>query len=378
MVSERGTALILPIRRRRHRLIRGACLVDIGRMTAQPDSRRIAVGFLIGVPVSLLFLWLAFRGTDRAAVADAIRTARPGPLLAGAATLWGTYVLQSIRWRLIAGTDAVPLTRFLGMVVGGVSVNNVVPGRIGELLRARWLSVDARLAYGRSLATVVLDRLGDVVALALLFAASVWAIGNAPWLHRFALGATIAAAVAILVVVVARLYVRARARGRRRRGRLRSLARDTIDGLAVRLGRRMWLVIVALSVAVWLVFALAALLIARSVGIELSALDVLFLASVVNLGVAIPSSPGFVGTYQWLVVESLAVLGHPAREKALAMSILLHAAWYVPTTIAGGTFIVLRARSLPSRRAPRAASLEPEPASGHDAPGRAGIPGPPG
>ena len=50
---------------------------------------------------------------------------------------------------------------------------------------------------------------------------------------------------------------------------------------------------------------------------------------------AIPSSPGFVGTYQWLAVSSLGLFD-VERQDALAFSLLLHASWYVPTTIVGG------------------------------------------
>ena len=62
------------------------------------------------------------------------------------------YWLQAARWRRIADTG-LGQRRFVEMVVAGVAVNNVLPGRVGDLLRARWVS---RGAYsdGRGLATV--------------------------------------------------------------------------------------------------------------------------------------------------------------------------------------------------------------------------------
>ena len=54
---------------------------------------------------------------------------------------------------------------------------------------------------------------------------------------------------------------------------------------------------------------------------------------VVNLGVAIPSSPGFVGTYQWLVISTLALYGE-GRVDGLAFAV--QACWYIPTTLVGG------------------------------------------
>ena len=60
-----------------------------------------------------------------------------------------------------------------------------------------------------------------------------------------------------------------------------------------------------------------------------------------NLGVAIPSSPGFIGTYQWLAVSALGLLG-VARIEALAFGILMHATWYVPTLVIGGVLLLRR------------------------------------
>ena len=61
-----------------------------------------------------------------------------------------------------------------------------------------------------------------------------------------------------------------------------------------------------------------------------------------NLGVAIPSSPGFIGTYQWLSVSVLALFDVD-RTDAFAFSVLMHAAWYVPTTLAGAGLLVAAA-----------------------------------
>ena len=96
-----------------------------------------------------------------------------------------------------------------------------------------------------------------------------------------------------------------------------------------------------LSLAVWGTWALSAWLVARSLGIELSLVEAVFVTAVINLGVAIPSSPGFIGTYQWLGVSALALFDVPTEE-ALAFSILMQAVWYVPTLVVGGGLLLLR------------------------------------
>ena len=66
------------------------------------------------------------------------------------------------------------------------------------------------------------------------------------------------------------------------------------------------------------------------------------MTSALALGVAIPSSPGYVGTYQWIGVAALGVLDIPVNQ-ALAFAILMQASWFIPTTLAGGAFIGIRA-----------------------------------
>jgi glycosyltransferase 2 family protein len=89
-------------------------------------------------------------------------------------------------------------------------------------------------------------------------------------------------------------------------------------------------------------WAVGAILVGRAVGVDLSLLEALFAASVINLGVAIPSSPGFVGTYQWLAVAALGLFDVP-REQALAFAILMQAVWYIPTTLAAAVLLGGRA-----------------------------------
>jgi uncharacterized protein (TIRG00374 family) len=132
---------------------------------------------------------------------------------------------------------------------------------------------------------------------------------------------------------------RPRERERKERGRLRRLVRDTIDEVASPIGRRRIVIALALSFLAWGIWAVSAGLVCRSLGISLSPIELVFVTAVVNLGVVIPSSPGFIGTYQWLAVSALAAVG-VGTEVAIAFSVLVQAVWYVPTTIVGGVIAV--------------------------------------
>jgi glycosyltransferase 2 family protein len=305
-------------------------------------SRSLAVAALVGLPVSAVFMYLAIQGADLGAVWTTLQGVRPVPLGLAVACMGLVYWLQAARWRRIAGTS-LGQRRYVEMVIAGVAVNNVLPGRVGDLLRARWVSRGA-FSYGRGVATVVLDRGFDILALAAFLLVTLPFVTDEGWVDRIVVGTLLVLAALAVGLAAARSYTRRRPRGRRRHRRLvRRFLRDTLDGLSELMSTTRPVQLVALSLAAWSVWAVAAMLVGRSVGVELSILEAVFVTAALNLGVAIPSSPGFVGTYQWLGVSALALFG-VAQEAGLAFAIAMQAVWYVPTTLVGVVLLVGHAR----------------------------------
>lgn len=302
----------------------------------------IALG---GLVVSAIFLWLAIRDADAAGVRAALEQAQIGLVLLAVVVLGLGYFFQALRWQKIANSPHPGLRRFFEMVLCGLACNNVLPVRIGELLRAGWLSRDAPMPGGRALGSVALDRVCDVVTLALFLVIGIQAVPTPGWLKRIVVGALLALVLLAGVLVFARWYARTRDRDRLVRGRVRRIIRDTIDTIAEPVGRRRAAVWLGLSIVTWTFGTIAVFLVGRSVGIDLAPLDAVFVASALALGVAIPSSPGYVGTYQWLGVASLGLLDVPVNE-ALAFAILMQASWFIPTTLAGGAILGWRALTM--------------------------------
>ena len=322
-----------------------------GDRLSKPVGRAVLIGIAVGVPASAVFLWLAFRDADVSAVWEAAREASLGYMAAAVALVAVVYVFQAARWRRIAAVETLGELRFVEMVVGAVACNNLLPGRIGELFRARWLAVAAPMPSGRALATVGLDKACDVLVLFAFLLVSLPFVASAAWVIRIVVGAAAVIVALLALFALARLYASARRRERRERGRLRGVARDVVDTLAEPLGRQRFAGALGLGVLAWGTFVVVVWLVARSIGLELKPMECVFVTGVISLGVAIPSSPGFVGTYQWLAVASLGILDVP-RDDALAFSILLHASWYLPTTVVGVLLVLFRLRL---RRRPRSA-----------------------
>ncbi len=323
---------------------------------ATPSRRRGGALLVVGLASSVFFLWLVFRDADLDAVWAALRTADIGPVALAAVVIQAVYVAQGARWRIIADTRALTVRRFYALVLGGIGANNILPLRIGDLLRARWLAKLAAIPSGRALGSVFRDRACDVITLVVGLAISLPIVGDAAWVRRVALGGVVLVAVLALAIVGAVAYTRTRPRARRQsRSRARRLLRDTVDEVASPIGRRRLVMALALSVVAWATWAIAAGLVCRSLGFRLSPVELVFVTAIINLGVVIPSSPGFIGTYQWLAVSALGVVGVDG-EVAIAFSILMQAIWFIPTTIVGG---LIAAREV--QRDPRRLPIESGP-----------------
>lgn len=304
--------------------------------------RRLLVAYLVGLPLGVLLLYLAVRDVTTAALADVLLSMGVPQALGGLALIAGLYFLQSERWRFIPRVEA-PATSgaFATMVIGGVAANNVVPGRPGDLLRCYWLSRKSGKAIGRATATVAVDRMSDVVTLLALLLASAPFVDRPPWLTQLIVVAVIVAALLVVVLIAAWWYATHSAKGRARadvpateRSFLRGHASALVRGAGSLMKPRTLLTPGALSLLVWSAFAAVALLVASELSIELSLVEAVFASGVINLGVAVPSTPGFVGASQWLATSVLGLFG-VASAQGLASGIVLHALWFIPTTIAG-------------------------------------------
>ncbi|MEQ9093180.1 MAG: lysylphosphatidylglycerol synthase domain-containing protein, partial [Miltoncostaeaceae bacterium] len=125
---------------------------------------------------------------------------------------------------------------------------------------------------------------------------------------------------------------------RREEGRLRAMvlrfARglDCVDSPLTGLRIALW------TVALWGIWLVGAWLVADALGVRLSPVETMFLAAAIGVGSAVPSAPGFVGTYHWVAAASLALYG-VAPASAAAFALVLHAAWFLPTTLVGAVLM---------------------------------------
>lgn len=325
-------------------------------------------------------LYLALRGVDFHQVGADLRSASWGWLLPMAFVTLFSHWLRAWRWTLLLdalpdGNEArepVPTRGAFEALMIGYMVNYAAP-RLGEIVRTANISSRYKVRFSATLGTVVVERLFDVIvlALALLTVPLVFAERLKPlresllapaslWADRIPLG--VLAIVALLVgvggFIAYRRLVVATPDGKV--GRIRRTLGSFSDGMQglIRTKRRGSLVLA--TIGIWLCYGMMAHLPFVMFGLDaaygITALDSWGLMLLGAIGVAIPS-PGGVGSYHYITIQALVLLFAMPQAQAATYALVTHAGQlilYVSVGFAalisqgGGLAAILRSDAKPA------------------------------
>ncbi|MCJ7712418.1 MAG: flippase-like domain-containing protein, partial [Chloroflexi bacterium] len=226
--------------------------------------------------------------------------------------------------------------------------NNILPARLGEIVRSHDLGGRTGLSRPSILGTIVVERVVDTavvvsIAAAAILVLSVRGVVASAVLAGFAVTALLVVAVG-LGIYAHRLPGADRIREFLGRWpRIREALTRLRTGLSVASDARVMMVAVILSIGSWSCTVLAFAAAAQAVGVEPTMGQAALLAAGTNLATAIPAGPGYVGTFELAVVTIGASVGI-AKEEALAFGILVHTVLLVMTSVGGAIALVLGSR----------------------------------
>lgn len=315
-------------------------------MAHQNSSGRSRSGLArlaLGVAISLGSLAVLAWNMDWDSLAAALSGADYWWLLGSLAALLAAVWLKVIRWQLLLAPIArVSQRNVLYSISIGYLVNTVLPGRLGELARVYILARLERLSVVAVLSTVAVDRILDIVVLALMLAA-VLPTTDLPELVVQSGLLVGTGGVALLVVCLVLAYPAGQALFLRVLTMLpvfpgkavaERWAGSMMAGMEGLRGIPAQLKVGATSAAIWIVSVFIFYFAQMAFHIDAPLWAAVLVATVTNLGMVIPSSPGYVGVFHYLVVLALGVYG-VEKELALGYAVVLHVAELLPLSIMG-------------------------------------------
>lgn len=328
----------------------------------------------LGGVFSLVFLYAALRGIEFSQFVDALRGVEPLPVIAAFFVMLLVYVTRTLRWKaIIESTARISHWDTFSALMIGFFANNVLPARAGELLRAVILKRQIGVTKSYALGTIIVERMMDLVALVGLLLVAVYRLPSTRL--PAATSEVRAIAFGILAVVILGMVVLLWARERvvreltrllsrlmsdRRAGILAGKVEQLSVGLEVLRNPGRMIYVAVLSVLSWLGMVVIFALVFAAFRLDLPPAAAGFSVSLVNLGMAVPSSPGFVGTYEFFMVASLGAFS-VGSATALAFGLVTRLLWYVFEVVVG--FGCLWKSQLRLGELARGASDDPEPAS---------------
>lgn len=146
------------------------------------QKKRIYFGFV----VSVVFLYFSFRGTSFDDVWLNIQGINPYFIMASVVLIIVDLILRALRWKfLLKPIKSETVNRLFSILMIGYLSNNILPARMGELVRAQLLGRNCGVNRMQALGTIVVERVFDGLMLLALFGFSLFFYYPFPfWIKR--------------------------------------------------------------------------------------------------------------------------------------------------------------------------------------------------
>lgn len=300
---------------------------------------------VVGISASAVFMFLALRRLDFASLRNVFSTFRMWPWLPLAIGSYVTgHIARGMRCRLLVRREAsLRLVTASNIVVVGYAANNVFPARLGELVRAGMLAERTGIPVAQSLVITFIERVLDGLAILALLVIGTMEDGAPDWAQKLVRIALLVFGSACALMMFAAHSPGVLVSGSSRLGnKLGTKWHDRLVGLATSITNagaclrdpRDLLMLAFYSIVIWVLETGLFLAILPAFGLPASFTLAALAMSVTNLGLLVPSSPGFIGPFHFFC--SRAIVSHGVPEAtALAYATVVHLAFYIPVTLWG-------------------------------------------
>jgi glycosyltransferase 2 family protein len=304
---------------------------------------------LIGLAVTAGCMYLAVRGVDIDDAADALRESDLIWLVPAIPVFAAGIVLRGVRWWALYDADQrPPLRAVMYALLVGYFFNNILPARAGEAARVIALHSRAQTPRAETIATVVVERVYDILALLLILLCTYPWLPEISWLRNAAiLGGVVTVLLAVLIVLIVRYDARAvhwllsPLRRIKRAGvaeRVEVAAVNATRGLVALRDPRVAFRGLALTIASWVVLAISFWILMDAFHLDLPLAAAILVIVAINLSLVLPSSPAALGVFEAATIIALNAFDVPHAD-ALSYALVLHLLNLVPFLLIGAVLL---------------------------------------
>jgi uncharacterized protein (TIRG00374 family) len=293
-------------------------------------------------------LYLALRKVNWS---ELLLTLRQGNLaLLGLAViiLTTSCLVRALRWRILLMAEehpertSFPFLPVFWATMAGYLGNSYLPARAGEVIRSLLIGQKANISKSFSLATALTERIVDAIILVVVCAL---ALSTLPVIPPAMVGALKGMGILGIVGAVA-VFVAPRMSGLVHKiislipvpVNIREKIGGIVDSFLMGAGAlqnwgRLFLFLLC-SVGIWTLDTINSMVVAQAFGLSLNPIQLFILLAALGLASAIPSTPGYVGVYQFVAVTVLVPFGL-SEAQAVAYILAFQGIQYIGITLWG-------------------------------------------
>lgn len=316
---------------------------------------RIDKKFLVGIAISLFFLFMLFRKIDFNQLRQAFTTLQWRYLFLSVFITFISYSLRAIRWHylLLPQKKAAPRNLMAATIICYMA-NNLLPARLGEIIRAYVLAEKENLETSSVFATLVLDRLFDGFSVLVILVITFFTVQLPPGMGKVQGGlvsggyVTLALYIAVIVFLVflkrstnATLKLVAtllKPFPSNLSSTIIPLLGSFISGIRLTSKPGELLALLISSTLIWVTAIWPIDFLLKAFNINLPITAAMFILVFLVFAVMVPASPGYVGTYHAACMYGLMAF-NVSKEQALSVALVIHAVNFFPVILVGFFFL---------------------------------------
>ncbi len=304
----------------------------------------------LGVAISALFIYILMRNIDYAEIRAALRGINYYVILPAVILQLASYWVRSARWRyILSGIKEIKTKDLLPIISISYMANNLLPLRMGEIVRAYMVGKKSNISSAAAFSTIILERIYDGITLLLFLGITALVFPFPDWVKQIGILTSLLffGALIFLIGLVSfkqksllflnrclKVFPKGIAQ------KVKDISDKFIEGFEVVRNKKVLIPIGIYSIIIWTMEASLFYAIAQAFEFHSAIYLSFFVLVIVNLGIMVPSSPGYIGTFEFFVTRSLNVFGI-AKEIALGYALILRVFQYIPITIVGMIFMLI-------------------------------------
>jgi len=306
-------------------------------------SKRASWIFLFAVTLAILLLYVTLRGLNWESFWNTIQNGDYEILLITVPLASLNYFFRATRWSIFIRSEkkVSVISVFWANMVGYMG-NAYLPARAGEILRSIFLGQEKGLGISFVLATALTERALDVIALVIIGSIAMLGQGSMPVELQSAMRVTASVGIIGLGVILVMPYQKKLVFSVLYRLPLPEKLKATLNeqisrfliGMQSLQNTKRFTTFTALTIIIWFVDAIVNVIGVHIIGQSLSIGQALILLAALGLSSAIPSTPGYIGVYQFVAVVVLVPFGF-SRSDALVYILISQIVSYIIITFWG-------------------------------------------